>query len=64
MLICWHLLYYYVGNLNLSIDDKLEHKFRKRALELHGMKKGAYKTAMEDAIRVWLDARSETSATK
>ena len=40
--------------MNIEIDNALEAKFRKKAMEKKGYKKGALKAAMEEAIEMWL----------
>ena len=40
--------------MDISIDKKIEADFRQKAMEKKGYKKGAFKEAMEEAIRDWL----------
>ena len=41
--------------MDISIDRKIEAEFRRKAMEEKGYKKGAFKEAMEEAIRDWLE---------
>jgi len=43
-----------VGILHVRINDELEKKFRKRVLDVYGVKKGALSKAVEEAIKLWL----------
>lgn len=43
-----------MGIIHVKIDDKLELEFRKRVLEVKGVKKRALTEAVEEAIRLWL----------
>ena len=43
-----------MGQLNLSMDDDLERKFRKLAAEKFEARKGFLKKALEEAVRDWI----------
>ena len=40
--------------MDISIEAKTEAEFRRKAMERKGYKKGAFKEAMEEAIKDWL----------
>lgn len=40
--------------INISLDDKLEERFRKAVYEAKGMKKGNISEAFEEAIDEWI----------
>ena len=40
--------------MDISINEALEAKFRRKAMEEKGYKKGAFKAAIEEAIMDWL----------
>jgi len=44
-----------VGILHVRIDDELEKRFRKKVLDIYGVKKGALANAVEEAIKLWLE---------
>ena len=44
-----------MGILHVRIDDGLEKRFRKKVLDVYGVRKGALARAVEEAIRVWLE---------
>ena len=50
--------------MDISIDKKQEAEFRQKAMERKGYKKGAFKEAMEEAIRDWLKKRESNVITK
>ena len=43
-----------MGRLNLNVSDDLEKKFRLRAIEKFGGKRGSLSLALEEAIKLWL----------
>ena len=43
-----------MGQLNVTVDDKLEQKFRAQAAAEYGYKKGNLKKAMESAMTTWM----------
>lgn len=45
----------HMGQLNIKIDDELEREFRKVAVEKFGAKRGFLKSAVEEAIRDWVN---------
>lgn len=45
----------YMGQLNVSIPDDLERRFRELAAKKFGFKKGALSKAVEEAIRDWVE---------
>jgi len=47
-----------MGQINLKIDDELEKKFRKMAVEKFEAKKGFLKKAIEEAVRDWIHKNS------
>ena len=48
-----------MGIIHVRIDDGLELEFRKRVLEVKGVKKRALTEAVEEAIRLWLEKHVE-----
>lgn len=42
--------------IKVEVDEALARKFRKRALERHGFKKGAVKKALEEAMKRYISA--------
>lgn len=40
--------------MEVAISKDLEEKFRKKAMEKKGYRKGAFKAAMDEAIEMWL----------
>lgn len=40
--------------INISLDDKLEEKFRRAVYESKGMKKGNISQAFEEALEEWI----------
>ena len=44
-----------MGILHVRIDDELEMRFRKKVLDVYGVRKGALARAVEEAIRLWLE---------
>jgi hypothetical protein len=43
-----------MGKINISLDDKLEERFRKAVFESKGMKKGNMSEAFEEALEAWI----------
>ena len=43
-----------MGKINISLDDKLEERFRKAIFESKGMKKGNISEAFEEALEEWI----------
>jgi len=48
-----------MGQVNLKIDDELERKFRRAAVEKFEAKRGFLKKAVEEAIRDWIRKNSK-----
>jgi len=48
-----------MARINLVIDDDLDEQFRSEVAKRLGMKKGNIKIAIEEAIRIWIDAGGE-----
>ncbi|MCE4618615.1 MAG: hypothetical protein F7C37_04145 [Desulfurococcales archaeon] len=44
-----------MGILHVRIDDELERRFRKKVLDVYGVKKGSLARAVEEAITLWLN---------
>ena len=44
-----------MGRLNINIPDELERKFRVKAVESFGGKKGSLSMALEEAIKHWIE---------
>ena len=47
----------YMGKVNLSIDDKLEERFRVMVAKRKGMRKGNLTKAVEEAMKLWLSKK-------
>lgn len=45
-----------MGRIDVILSDELEAEFREEVYRQKGMKKGNIKKAIEDAIRLWIDA--------
>jgi hypothetical protein len=45
-----------MGVLNVEIDDELEKQFRMKVLERKGSRKGALTEAVEEALKLWIEA--------
>lgn len=43
-----------MGKINISLDDKIEEKFRKAVYQRKGMKKGNISKSLEEAIEHWI----------
>ena len=48
--------------MEIPLNEKLEGEFREGAMRVKGYRRGAFKEAMEDAIRLWLDANKKRIA--
>ena len=48
--------------MEIPLNEKLEREFREGAMRVKGYRRGAFKEAMEDAIRLWLDANKKRIA--
>jgi len=46
-----------MGKVNLSIDDKLEERFRVMVAKRKGMRKGNLTKAVEEAMKLWLSKK-------
>ncbi len=44
-----------MGVLHVRIDDELEKRFRKKVLDVYGVRKGSLARAVEEAIKLWLE---------
>ncbi|WP_158506630.1 hypothetical protein [Thermococcus eurythermalis] len=44
-----------MGVITVKIPDELEVKFRKKILDVYGVKKGALGKAITEAIELWLE---------
>ncbi|AFN04457.1 MULTISPECIES: hypothetical protein [Pyrococcus] len=44
-----------MGVITVKIPDELEVKFRKKILEIYGVKKGVLGMAITEAIELWLE---------
>jgi len=53
-----------MGRLNLSIEDRVEAKFREEVFRRKGMKKGNLTKAIEEAMVMWIDRGKITEPTK
>ena len=50
--------------LNVTIDDKLERRFREVIGEVYGYKKGVLQHAIEQAVREWMEKYESESRKK
>ena len=50
---------FYMGKINISLDDKLEERFRKAVFEAKGMKKGNMSEAFEEALETWISLQNK-----
>jgi len=46
-----------MGKLTLTLNDKLEKRFRDEIYKRFGMKKGNMQTAIEEAIELWIKGK-------
>jgi hypothetical protein len=44
-----------VGKINLTVNDTIEKVFRKKALQVKGLKRGNLRYAVEDAMILWIN---------
>ena len=50
-----------MGRIFIRIDDDLERKFRIKAVEKYGGRKGCIGKAVEEAIKKWLEESEKVS---
>ncbi len=50
--------------LNITIDDKIEKRFREVVGEVYGYKKGVLQQAIESAVKEWIEKYEHESRTK
>jgi len=50
--------------LNITIDDKIEKRFREVVGEVYGYKKGVLQQAIETAVKEWMEKNERESRTK
>lgn len=48
-----------MGRIIVELDEELEKAFRDEVYKRMGMKKGNIKTALEDAIKRWIDQKPQ-----
>lgn len=48
-----------MGNIKVIMPDELEKEFRDEVFKWRGMKKGNITLAIQEAIRMWIDAQRE-----
>ncbi len=46
-----------MANINVSIDNELDKRFRDEVNKRLGMKKGNIKIAIEEAMRMWIERK-------
>ncbi|HLD41859.1 MAG TPA: hypothetical protein VJB06_02395 [archaeon] len=51
-------------SLRLELDQKLEERFRKAAMNTYGYEKGSLKKAAEEAFYLWINTSKTTSIKK
>ena len=44
-----------MGKINLTVNDTIEKVFRKKALQVNGLKRGNLRYAVEDAMILWIN---------
>lgn len=44
-----------LGRINVSVDDNLEHEFRLEVAKRLNFKKGSLQTAVEEALKLWIE---------
>lgn len=44
-----------MGKINLTVNDTIEKVFRKKALQVKGLKRGNLRYAVEDAMILWIN---------
>ena len=50
--------------LNITIDDKIAERFRKVVGEVYGYNKGVLQTAIESAVKEWMQKYESESKSK
>ena len=50
--------------LNITIDDKIVERFRKVVGEVYGYNKGVLQTAIESAVKEWMEKYESESKSK
>lgn len=50
--------------LNITIDDKIEKRFREVVGEVYGYKKGVLQEAIETAVKEWMEKYESESRSK
>jgi len=50
--------------LNITIDDKIEKRFREVVGEVYGYKKGVLQEAIETAVKEWMEKKENESRGK
>lgn len=50
----------YVAKWTVSVSDELDRRFREAVFRLKGLRRGALKEALEEAIRLWLEKYEST----
>lgn len=53
-----------MGVITVKIPDELEVKFRKKILDVYGVKKGALGRAITEAIELWLEKHKNSEKQK
>ncbi len=53
-----------MGVITVKIPDDLEVKFRKKILDVYGVKKGALGKAITEAIELWLEKHEKSEERK
>jgi len=53
-----------MGIVTVKIPDDLEVKFRKKILDVYGVKKGALGMAITEAIELWLEKHEKSEEQK
>ena len=53
-----------MGKITLTLDDKLEKRFRERIFKTKGMKKGNIQLALEEAIECWIKETEKKEGVK
>ena len=48
-----------MGGIKVNLPDKLEEEFREEVFKSKGMKKGNLSIAIEEAIKIWVDAQRQ-----
>lgn len=53
-----------MGVITVKIPDDLEVRFRKKILDVYGVKKGALGKAISEAIELWLEKHEKSGERK